>query len=83
LYNLSTNMNNNQNNHVNGKYKAEQRRMKIASLLAQSMNEVEIARELGVGQATVSRDIKVLKELSQQFVFDLTKSDLAYYAPLL
>jgi Trp repressor protein len=76
---LSTNMNNNQNNHVNGRYKAEQRRMKIASLLAQSMNEVEIARELGVGQATVSRDIKVLKELSQQFVFDLAKSDLAYY----
>jgi hypothetical protein len=76
----STNMTkNNQNNHVNGRFKAEQRRMKVASLLAQSMNEVEIAQELGCGQATVSRDIKVLKELSQQFVFDLAKSDLAYY----
>jgi IS30 family transposase len=72
-------MHNNQNNHTKCKYKAEQRRMKIASLLAQSMTEVEIARELGVTQATVSRDVKVLKELSQQFVFDLAKSDLAYY----
>jgi IS30 family transposase len=72
-------MHNNQNNHVSGKYKAEQRRLKIASMLAQSMNENEIARELGVNQSTVSRDIKVLKELSQQFVFDLAKSDLAYY----
>jgi DNA-binding NarL/FixJ family response regulator len=51
-------MNNNQNNHVNGKYKAEHRRLKIASLLAQSMNEVEIAKELAISQATVSRDIK-------------------------
>ncbi|MDQ3888121.1 MAG: hypothetical protein M3251_02485 [Thermoproteota archaeon] len=30
-------------------------------------------------QSTISRDVKVLKEMSQQFVFDLAKSDLAYY----
>lgn len=30
-------------------------------------------------QSTMSRDIKVLKELSQQFVYDLAKSDLAYH----
>ena len=30
-------------------------------------------------QSPISRDIKVLKEISQQFVFDLAKSDLAYY----
>jgi hypothetical protein len=30
-------------------------------------------------QSTISRDVKVLKEMSQQLVFDLTKSDLAYY----
>jgi hypothetical protein len=30
-------------------------------------------------QYTISRDCKVLKEMSQQFVFDLAKSDLAYY----
>jgi hypothetical protein len=34
---------------------------------------------LNVDQSTISRDIKVLKELSQQFVFDLAKYDLAYY----
>jgi hypothetical protein len=27
----------------------------------------------------LSRDIKALKEMSQQFVFDLAKSDLNYY----
>ena len=40
------------------------------------MTETEIAIELNVDQSTISRDIKVLKELSQQFVFDLAKSDL-------
>ena len=38
-----------------------------------------IAQELNVDQSTISRDIKALKELSQQFVYDLAKSDLAYY----
>jgi NADH/NAD ratio-sensing transcriptional regulator Rex len=40
------------------------------------MTETEIAQELEVDQSTVRRDIKVLKELSQQFVYDLAKSDL-------
>jgi predicted transcriptional regulator len=39
----------------------------------------EIAKQLNMDQSTVSRDIKALKELSQRFVFDLAKSDLAYY----
>ena len=43
------------------------------------MTETEIALELKVHQSTISRDIKVLKLLSQRFVFDLAKSDLAYY----
>jgi IS30 family transposase len=43
------------------------------------MTEGEIAEELNVDQSTISRDIKALKEMSQQFVFDLAKSDLAYY----
>jgi hypothetical protein len=30
-------------------------------------------------QSTISRDVTVLKEMSQQLVFDLAKSDLAYY----
>jgi hypothetical protein len=44
-----------------------------------SMTEIEIAQELKVDQSTISRDIKALKALSQRFVFDLAKSDLAYY----
>jgi len=43
------------------------------------MTEQEIADKLGVDRSTISRDIKVLKQLSQRFVFDLAKSDLAYY----
>jgi hypothetical protein len=60
------------------KYKIEDRRRRVASLLAQSMTETEIAKKLMVDQSTISRDIKVLKKLSQQFVYDLAKSDLAY-----
>jgi IS30 family transposase len=61
------------------KYKIEDRRRRVASMLAQSMTETEIAEELKVDQSTISRDIKVLKKLSQQFVYDLAKSDLAYF----
>jgi IS30 family transposase len=60
-------------------FKIEERRKKVASLSAQSMTETEIAQELNVDQSTISRDIKALKELSQQFVYDLAKSDLSYY----
>jgi hypothetical protein len=60
------------------KYKIEDRRRGVASMLAQSMTETEIARKLKVDQSTISRDTKVLKKLSQQFVYDLAKSDLAY-----
>jgi IS30 family transposase len=63
---------------VTHKFKIEDRRRKIAILLAQSMTETEIAQELNVNQSTISRDIKMLKELSQRFVFDLAKSDLTY-----
>ncbi|MGN6631042.1 MAG: HTH domain-containing protein [Nitrososphaeraceae archaeon] len=64
---------------VTHEFKIEDRRRKIAILLAQSMTETEIAQELNVNQSTISRDIKMLKELSQRFVFDLAKSDLTYY----
>jgi IS30 family transposase len=60
-------------------FKIEERRKKVSSLLAQSMTETEIAQELNVDQSTISRDVKALKELSQKFVYDLAKSDLAYY----
>jgi hypothetical protein len=54
-------MHNNQNNHIKGKFQIEERRRKVASLIAQPMTETEIAKQ----------------ELSQQFVYDLAKSDLA------
>jgi transcriptional antiterminator len=57
----------------------EKRRKQVASLLSKSYTEDEIANQLGVTQATISRDIKVFKQTSQQFVYDLAKSDLAYY----
>src|SRR5215211_6639092 len=60
-------------------FKIEERRRKVASLLAQSMTESEIAKQLNVDQSTISRDVKALKQLSQQFIYDLAKSDLAYY----
>ena len=61
------------------KYEIEERRRKVATLLAQSMTETEIVQELKVDQSTISQDIKALKALSQRFLFDLTKSDLAHY----
>ena len=51
----------------------------MASMLAQSMTEQEIADKLGVDRTTISRDVTVLKRMSQQFVYDLAKSDLAFY----
>jgi hypothetical protein len=60
------------------KFNIEQRRISVASLLAQSMNEIEIAEILNVHQSTVSRDVTALKNMSRKFVYNLAKSDLAY-----
>jgi hypothetical protein len=43
------------------------------------VTETQIAQHLEVDQSTISRDVKVLKEMSQRFVYDLAKSDLGYY----
>jgi len=59
--------------------KATDRRKKITSLLAQARTEQELAAELGVTQATVNRDIRYLKILSQEYIYELAKSDLAFY----
>jgi predicted transcriptional regulator len=66
-------------NNNNNKFKIEERRKEVASMSAQSMTETEIAEKLNLDQSTISRDVKALKEMSQQFVFDLAKSDLSYY----
>jgi transposase len=59
--------------------KIEERRSKVASLIAQSRTELEIAAELGVDQSTISRDVKYLKSEAQKWVYDLAKQNLAYY----
>ena len=56
----------------------EERRKRVSSLLSQSRTEEEIATELGVDQGTISRDATAIKKLSQQFIYDLAKSDLAH-----
>ena len=61
------------------KFQIEERRRQVTSMLAQAMTEQEIADNLGVDRTTISRDVKVLKQMSQQFVYDLAHSDLAYY----
>jgi IS30 family transposase len=43
---------------MKNKFKIEERRKQVASLLAQSMTESEIAQKLNVDQSTISRDIK-------------------------
>lgn len=64
----------------NGKrFLIDERRRQVSSLLAQSLTETEIATKLNVDQSTISRDIKILKEMSNRFIFDLAKSDLAFY----
>lgn len=60
-------------------YYIEERRREVAQMLAQGHSETEIAHILGVHASTICRDVKVLKQLSQRFVFDLAKGDLAYY----
>jgi Trp repressor protein len=59
--------------------KIKLRRESCASLLAKALTEEEIAQRLNVGQATISRDVRYLKALAQSFVYDLAKTDLAYY----
>jgi DNA-binding CsgD family transcriptional regulator len=77
---------NNNNNNVrkrrsssrSTRFKLEQRRRQVASLVAQSRTEEEIAQTLGVDQSTVSRDIQAIREESIHFVHDLAKFDLAF-----
>ena len=60
-------------------YQIEDRRRQVAIMVAQGMSEVEIAAKLGVDNTTISKDIKALKLISQQFIYDITKSDFTYY----
>lgn len=61
------------------KFEIEERRKQIRPMLARSMTQQEIANKLNVDKKTISRDIKAIKEESQQFIYDLAKSDLAFH----
>src|SRR5215211_5270999 len=56
----------------------EQRRKKVQEMLVMCMKEDDIAKELGVGQTTISRDVRALKARAQKWVYELAKSELAY-----
>ena len=60
-------------------YQIEERRREVAVMIAQGMSEVDIAAKLGVDNTTISKDVKALKLISQQFIYDITKSDFTYY----
>lgn len=51
-------------------------------MITQGLTEVEIGTKLGVDDTTISKDVKALKLISQQFIYDITKSDLTYYYKL-
>jgi transcriptional regulator with XRE-family HTH domain len=64
----------------NHTFEIEERRRRVASFVARgNMTQTEMAQQLGVDQSTISDDIKALKKMSQRFIYDLAKSDLAYY----
>lgn len=60
-------------------YQIEERRRQVAIMVAQGMTEIEIAAKLGVDNTTISKDVKALKLISQQFIYDITKSDFTFY----
>jgi hypothetical protein len=60
-------------------YIIEERRRQVATMVMQSMTEVEIAQKLRVDDTTISKDLKALKLISQQFIYDITKSDFTYH----
>jgi Holliday junction resolvase RusA-like endonuclease len=64
---------------VKKQFLIQERRRKVTSLLAQARTETEIATVLQVHVSTISRDVTYLVKQSQQFVYDLAKSDLAFY----
>jgi len=56
-----------------------ERRNKIASMVAKKLTEREIASQLNLTQSMVHRDIVAIRGMAQQFVYDLGRSDLAFY----
>lgn len=63
----------------NSDFQIQDRRAKVKVLLAMAKSETEIACDLGVDQATISRDKKAINQESQRWVYNLAKGDLAYF----
>src|SRR5438094_9870422 len=62
----------------NSKSPIDERRQKLFALLTRGMKGYEIAKELRVDSATVSRDIKYLTAQSQNYLNSLAKSMLPF-----
>ncbi len=63
---------------VNNRSVIDERRQKLFALLTRGLKGYEIAKELGVDSATVSRDIKYLTADSQTYLNDLAKQTLPF-----
>ena len=68
-----------QTREISKKFLIEERRRQVTIMIAQGMTEIEIGQRLSVDNSTISKDVKALKLISQQFVYDITKSDFTYY----
>jgi DNA-binding NarL/FixJ family response regulator len=67
-----------QTREISKKFLIEERRRQVSIMIAQGMTEIEIGQRLGVDNSTISKDVKALKLISQQFIYDITKSDFTY-----
>jgi IS30 family transposase len=63
---------------VNNRSVIDERRQKLFAFLTRGLKGYEIAKELGVDSATVSRDIKYLTADSQTYLNDLAKQTLPF-----
>ena len=62
----------------NNRLVIQERRQKVWTLITRGMKGYEIARELNVDAATVSRDIRFLTGESQNYLNDLARSTLPF-----
>jgi hypothetical protein len=69
----------NKNNNNNHTFKIEERRRARRFHVSTTDDRNWNSRKALRWPVTISRYVKALKEMSQQFVFDLEKSDLPYY----
>lgn len=48
-------------------------------MIVQGISKGDVVAKLGVDNTTISMDVKALQLISQQFIYDITKSDFTYY----